>query len=71
VDEHRRFIVTVDVPIYISVSAPDAETASGLAETYWSEDKVADKLELGLEDTGWFAGDPYEDWDVSLDDAQT
>jgi hypothetical protein len=66
--ESRRYVVTVDVPIYMSVRA-DEDMAADLAETYWKEQGVAEKIEAALEETDWYVGDPYEEWDVSEDES--
>jgi len=64
----KQWIVTYDIPVYVSVSAPDEDTAKDLARTYWLEDGVYRHIEDGLEPTSWYLGEPYDDIDVSEDD---
>ena len=67
-----RYIVTVNPPVYVSVEAPDPDTAKGIAEDMYEEQRVSVLLTEALEDTSWYVGGDVElfesyDTDVSED----
>jgi hypothetical protein len=64
-----RYIVTYDVPVYVSVEANDEDEALGIARDYWKEQETYKALESGLEPTSWYVGEPYDDEDVSKDES--
>lgn len=61
----RSYIVTYDIPVYVTVTAWDEETAKGIARDYWDEQRAFEHMEQGLGPTDWYVGIPYDDEDVS------
>ena len=57
------YIVTVEMPIYIGIEAPDEETAKGIAEDHWDEQRVAETLTLAVDRTDFYIGGDVDIWE--------
>ncbi len=67
------YIVTINPQFYVSVEADNEEQAKGIAEDYWNEQRLFEKIENAVDWTDWYVGDvdlfDSDDTTVSVDES--